>query len=1228
MIDVMANAVDGGRCPSRTRRDVLVAALGATIPTRCVALVLMQLILAICGGLRAEDSPGTQPTLSEVKPEIWYLRDADGTLLPSPGFRYEDFVELMRLKEGLPAKPRQPDAIVDRMAIDATIDGRFCRVEIVFQIDCTHAGWASAFLAIPQLILDRPPVHEGAGRFVLEPVVRAARNPPGDAEGGVGRVLAEEGGYRAWFEGIADERQDLARHVIRLFGVVPVERSSSSQAIRLGLPRANTSVFRLKTALSDPIVEVTPDRAEVTVRPVGKGSATTSDPSGSRDGDEDDARASSSAAPADTAVPPFGVEGSDAVGTDEGTTGRIDGSLVTVLGLSGTVEVRLAARDSAIGPLDRPAQVIGEIIVRIDGRKAISDVTLSASGLPLNADRLNVRLPRGAAVTGARSPSRFIGTSQRDGEDVAEFAIEKVGGAAELHFTCESRVDSTGQEPLESLAYAVDGIASWRQWGRASVIVDGVWQVDWEPVAANRRVDPPPSIGQPEESTTPERSGTAAFAGAFAYDSQPASMPLRIRPLGTRMAVEPEYRYAVGTSRIELDARLRVSVRGAPINRLEIALPGWAIDDVGPAGLVDTSRLSGESGRLLIPFVRPLSGNATIELRAGRSIEPDATAVDWVLPVPRADLVGPAALTIVPQPNIELVPDAERTTGLVRQVIGQPSGRQGESGAIAYRMEGSEAGFHATRRFLGRRVDAVASIRAVVDVDDTVVEEVVRLDVAHLPLEVLQLAVPRAVIETGSLEVRHNGLLLSVMEQAKGDDESDDLSVTAAGTPATVQVVLPVPLLGPGELRVRYVLPTPEIPSETTVASELPIVVPLDARLARQSLTIEPNAGLTVDVRGDQWKRDLVLQGAAAIRSWTATKPQSMVPLAIAAEGAGGLGETTVEAAWITTRILPDRVHERFRYRVATASPVLSVTLPRTLSTEVMSGGSGGVAGDPWKGERVGLFVDGRSIPASVQAGGRLSVELSPMLRPATHVVEIDIVKPRPAFFEPLLLQSPTFAAGVVERRFVWEVRVESDDHVVMPPSGWNSQQAWRWTIFGVDRVPLVSQPDLQRWLFGATPAESPPLMLKERCSVYSGVGAPGRVRIRIAPSWLIVLVCSGGVLSAALSLLYVQSLRRPIVVIVLMAIGVLAAAVVPDQVPLMLMASLPGVLLAAVASLLRLIVEEPAVDALVQASEDRHVSFGHPTTGSSTRLLAPLAVPDSSLLISSSVASDGGGAS
>jgi len=126
----------------------------------------------------------------------------------------------------------------------------------------------------------------------------------------------------------------------------------------------------------------------------------------------------------------------------------------------------------------------------------------------------------------------------------------------------------------------------------------------------------------------------------------------------------------------------------------------------------------------------------------------------------------------------------------------------------------------------------------------------------------------------------------------------------------------------------------------------------------------------------------------------------------------------------------------------------------------------------------------------------------------------------------------------------------------------------------------------------------------------------------------LIVLVCSGGVLLAALSLLYVQSLRRPIVVIVLMAIGVLAAAVVPDQVPLMLMASLPGVLLAAVASLLRLIVEEPAVDALVQASEDRHVSFGHPTTGSSTRLLAPLAVPDSSLLISSSVASDGGGAS
>lgn len=1206
--------------PRRGKPRAIVRGFGPLIPCLVLLAIATGPLPAQDGVLPDPAERPPEPAISEVRPEIWYLRDASGSLLPAPGFRYEDFVELMRLRDGLPVRPRQPDAVLERIALDASIEGRVCRIEAVCEIDCTAAGWTSAFLALDPLVLDASPVHDGQGRFLLEPLGRGRSRGRSEDDTGPGLGPAEEGGYRAWFERGGTDGDGITRQRLRLSGIVPVERSGSSESIRLTLPRATTSVLRLRTTLIDPVLEVRPDRFAVTVEPLGSAvAAAAADPIAPTVGNAVDAAPSGPSveaavrpAPPEQAFDPA-VDG-DADGGPTPGGGSVspggNGSLVTALGLSGPVEIRMSARGAAEGPVDRPAQVVGEVMVRIDGRKATSDVALSITGLSKSTVRLKVRLPRGAAVTSARPPSRYLGLAGTESDSLAEFAIPPAEeGSTVLAFTCESRVDASGREAVESLAYAVDGIAGWRQWGRASVTVDGDWQVDWEPVPANRRVDPP------ERTAAGDPPGPSAFAGAFAYDSQPASMPLRVRPLGSRMAVEPEYRYAVGTSRIELDARLRLSVRGAPMTRLEIALPGWAIDDVGPAGLVDTSRLSGESGRLLIPFVRPLAGNATIELRAGRTIDPTAASVDWALPLPRADLIGPAAVTIVPQTNIELVPDADRTIGLVRQVVPQPSGRPAEPGSLTYRMESSEATFQASRRFLDRRLDAAASIRAVVDVEDTLIEEIIRLDVAYLPLEIVRLAVPRAVLDTGTLEIRHNGLVLSAMEETESSPPAGPAgegAATASEAVPAVRAVLPVPLLGSGELRVRYALPTPTVPPETTIAGALPLVLPIGARLARQSLAIEPQAGLTVDVRGDQWKRDLVMQGAAATRSWTSTKPQAVVPLAIATEGTSGLGEAIVEAAWFTTRVLSDRIEDRFRYRVASAAPVLTVTLPADSVDQPLSSGQG--EAEPSRGS-LRVYVDGRATTAGMQTAGRLSVELAASSRSTSHIVEIERIRPRPRIGEALRLAPPTFEESVGERRFFWELRIESDDHVLHAPASWNSQQAWRWTALGPVREPVVSQGSLHRWLFGSAAEPMASLAPKERRSVYSGIGPPGIGRILLAPSWLVVLVCSGPLLAALLALEHVRRLQRPLVAVSLAGVGIAAAAVIPDQMPLIMMASLPGLVLGALSAALRGLVDDPS------DVGSRPAVAARAPSGSSTRLVGPVVSATSSLVVASSIA-------
>ena len=169
--------------------------------------------------------------------------------------------------------------------------------------------------------------------------------------------------------------------------------------------------------------------------------------------------------------------------------------------------------------------------------------------------------------------------------------------------------------------------------------------------------------------------------------------------------------------------------------------------------------------------------------------------------------------------------------------------------ALAYRLDGSDGSFEATRRFLPRRVDATVAVQADIDESDTIVRETIRFDVAHVPLEFVMLSVPEAVTRTGTLEVRQNGLLLNPQEDADGLPQvgrDGDLPETAGATPdpdarlPTVQLraMLAMPLLGAGEVTVEYELPTPTIAPESTVAEDLPLVLPAATRIGRQSIAL------------------------------------------------------------------------------------------------------------------------------------------------------------------------------------------------------------------------------------------------------------------------------------------------------------------------------------------------------------------------------------------------------
>lgn len=228
----------------------------AAARARAVAAVLVLTAAAGATSAAQEPEPPTAapPPITERKPEIHYLQDDAGRLVPVPGFRYRDFVELLRLKEGLPGLAQPPGAVLEEIVVrgDLTkITAGACPVEVVCTIRQSRRGWVDVPLACPEIVLTGGPAYAGPGRCLVDP-------------------LPDQGGYRAWIEAPPGEGVD-ARHVVTLTGRLPIERSASHESLTLRLPPATASLLELRSSRRDPDVVVRPAAADRQVRDDGDG---------------------------------------------------------------------------------------------------------------------------------------------------------------------------------------------------------------------------------------------------------------------------------------------------------------------------------------------------------------------------------------------------------------------------------------------------------------------------------------------------------------------------------------------------------------------------------------------------------------------------------------------------------------------------------------------------------------------------------------------------------------------------------------------------------------------------------------------------------------------------------------------------------------------------------------------------------------------------------------------
>lgn len=1068
-----------------------------------------------------QEPRGVEPAqagVRELEPELFYLKDDSGRLVPVPGFRYRDFLEMFRIREGLGGPAAPPPAILE--SVITTVDTRdlgaaatSCRVEVTARVRQSRSGWAMVPLGLGQVLLDGPPRHDGPGRLLVD----------ADPEGG---------GYRCWFEPPPAAGTDL-QHTVTLQGRLPLDVGEARESFAIRLPVAVASRLDVQTDRKNPRVDV---------RPAGAGR----------------------------------IE----------TTATASGSVVTITGLSGEVRIRL--EDVSGGPAaELTAEADCRSVVRIDGRTAAITAMLALANLDPETRQVRIDLPRESKlrrVGGDGSLLAEAGGSAAGGR--VTVAVEpNDAGAATIELECERPIDATGSTPIDPLGFFVTGIEPWRQRGRTSLVIDGDWQVTWEDVPGIRRIDPP--AGERE----------SGFVAAFVYDTQPASLPLQVRPRRSRVVIEPEYRYDVSKSRVTLEARLRMAVRGAPVGSVTLMLePAWSLRDAGPAGVVDAAGVRNDAGRVTIPLLQPLAGDAVIELEAVREIDPATERLAWRLPVPKADLVGPAAVIVSSNAEIELLPESAAITGLVRQTSSALQSDDGDTIALVYRLDAPEGSFAATRRFLPRRVEAVITGQVAADERQIEVAQTIRLDVLHVPLEFLELSLAQEVAESGSFELRQGGELIEALDIVT-TSESD-----AAGRPLVlVRALLPEPLLGRGEVSVRYRLAMPSIPSEATAAVDLPLPLPAAGGNVRQSITIEESPALAIVPRGDAWRRDVTGQTAAG-RSWSASQPRQMLPLAISGRTREAVGVTVIEATWLRTRLFPDSREDTATYVVLPAEPQLELQLPMAaLATSVEA------------------RLDGSPVPLQPRGDNVYVIDVTPP-GPGGRLLEIRTVAPWGGTIAglglpwPMPLDPPGFPADVIQRRFSWELATLPGDHLVGVPTRWTGQQQWAWQGFGWARQATVSSVALADWIAQtlgrpAVTVAAPAWPLQNRRAVYAGIGPPGRAAAWVVPTWVVVLLASGTALAVGATMVAVPVWRSAPVVLGLLGCGTVLAAAVPDAAPLLAQAAAPGAVLAALGAALRRR-GEPA---------PRH--SGRPVAGSPSSLTRT-AVPTASLVVASSIES------
>jgi hypothetical protein len=209
-------------------------------------LILLAKLTAPAAPLRAQSlpAPGGKPekdvdsptaraqqVVERAEPDIYYIRDESGELVPLLNHSLDEIKKLLELRDGAATAPR-PTFRIERLVMRGEAVGDYATLSVELSIITSDAGWVRVPLRFGTLVLtELPKFADDDEHFV-------------DFE-------ADSREYVVWFRGKADGPRSLT-----LRGLVPLENEGTQTRLRLPAPRAVFSELEFGVPSADATAQV------------------------------------------------------------------------------------------------------------------------------------------------------------------------------------------------------------------------------------------------------------------------------------------------------------------------------------------------------------------------------------------------------------------------------------------------------------------------------------------------------------------------------------------------------------------------------------------------------------------------------------------------------------------------------------------------------------------------------------------------------------------------------------------------------------------------------------------------------------------------------------------------------------------------------------------------------------------------------------------------------------